>query len=274
MKTQPLLISGLIVAALILGASVLARESSLNASTIRCLRYYGTAREQCMKQGSPTTRGNKQSSSQKAAAQKQNTRQPAAPINKYVIKDSDMLLPAVTVEDHIRGNPGAPVALIEYVDFECPFCKKHAATIDQLMTKNGDNVFLVVRHFPLPFHENASAEAEAAECAARFGGMGGFWKYHDALFSLTKSGGMGFDKEQLIPLGNQLGITSPSFESCIRNREALGTVTAQFEDGKIAGVSATPTTFIVNVRTGVAEKILGSIPEDRYQAIIDSIVGK
>jgi protein-disulfide isomerase len=263
MRTKSLLGVVVLTGAFLFLAIALARESSLSAATIRCMRYSGAQREQCLKQGSPATRGRSQSL-------------PAlpAPMRSYTVENSDLVVPGVTGDDHLRGNPTADVTIIEYVDFECPFCKRHVSVMSQTLSTYGDSVNLVVRHFPLPFHKNAFAESEAAECAARVAGNSAFWKYHDELFARTTSGGTGFAIDKLVPLARELGIPSDAFESCIKNAESSQTVADQFAAGKSAGVSATPTTFIVQRSTGKAQKILGSVPFSRYQSVIDGMLGK
>lgn len=276
MRIKPLVIGTLIAVGLVLVSGVLARQTSLTAATIRCYRYGGTAREQCLKQGSPSLRGNNASFGQENPSPRRRMASSAAPVSgdSYAINNADFRLPAVSDGEHVRGNPQARVTLIEYVDFECPFCKKHVGTADQLIAMYGNDVSVVFRHFPLPFHQNAFKEAEAAECAGRFGGNDGFWKYHDALFARTKGGGTGFSADQLVPLAAELGIPSAGFSSCLDNGEAGGVVTAQFDAGKKAGVTATPTMFIVNRATGQAEKILGAVSVERYKGIIDGMLGR
>lgn len=94
-------------------------------------------------------------------------------------------MPAVTNDDHIRGNKDARIKLVEYSDFECPFCQRFHPTMQQVMDKYGDQVAWVYRHFPLSFHPEAQKAAEASECVAANGGD--FWDYADTLFSVAGS---------------------------------------------------------------------------------------
>ena len=90
---------------------------------------------------------------------------------------------AVSAKDHIRGNKNAKVTFIEYSDLECPFCKKHHKTMEELTAKYADRVQFVFRQFPLDqLHPNARAKAEASECANELGGEKVFWKYLDMMF--------------------------------------------------------------------------------------------
>ncbi len=92
-------------------------------------------------------------------------------------------LPAVSGDDHITGNADARVVLVEYSDYECPFCKQFHPTMKQLMTEYEGDIAWVLRDYPLPFHPNAQKAAEAAECVADIGGTDAFWEFSHAVFN-------------------------------------------------------------------------------------------
>src|SRR3989344_5629624 len=83
----------------------------------------------------------------------------------------------VSNDERIRGNKNAKITLVEYSDFECPFCQRFHPITQELMKTYGDKIRLVYRHFPLAFHANAQKEAEASECIAELGGQDTFWEY-------------------------------------------------------------------------------------------------
>lgn len=84
--------------------------------------------------------------------------------------------------EHIRGNRNARIALIEYSDFQCPFCQRVHPTYEQVMKEYDTKIMWVYRHFPLEFHPNAMPAAEASECVNALAGQDAFWKYSDSLF--------------------------------------------------------------------------------------------
>lgn len=94
-------------------------------------------------------------------------------------------VPPVDANDHIVGNPSAPITIIEYSDFECPYCKAFQATLKQVVTESNGSVAWVYRHWPI--HQNSFEKLVAAECVAKIKGNDAFWKYSDLLFGLLKT---------------------------------------------------------------------------------------
>jgi protein-disulfide isomerase len=91
-------------------------------------------------------------------------------------------VPAVTAEDHIIGSIDAPVIIVEYSDYECPYCKNFQSTLQKITTESNGNVAWVYRHWPI--HQNSFEKLVAAECIASLKGNDAFWKYSDLLFGL------------------------------------------------------------------------------------------
>ena len=183
-------------------------------------------------------------------------------------------LPPVTDKDHVRGNANAKVTVVEYSDFECPFCKRHAPTMDQIFSTYKNDVNIVFRHFPLGFHQNAHKEAEASECVAELGGNDAFWKFHDYIFEKTTSNGTGFALDQLPVAAKASGVDAKKFQTCLDSGKYVKFVDDQEQEGIAAGVQGTPGNFIINNQTKESKEISGAVPFSTFQSAIDAILGK
>src|SRR2546422_2477058 len=148
--------------------------------------------------------------------------------------------------DHIRGEASAEVSLIEYSDFECPFCKRFHGTPASLMGRYAGRVNWVYRHYPLDFHNPAARpEAIASECAAQVGGKEVFWQYADAVFSQTQSDGKGLPADNSVEvIAARLGMNRARFMRCLEDPVSIKRVNEDLVDGAAAGISGTPTTLI------------------------------
>lgn len=178
-------------------------------------------------------------------------------------KLAEHVRPVSVKRDHIYGNPDAEVSLIEYSDFECPFCKRFHPTSKELVDKSHGEVNLVYRHFPLPMHEpSATHEAEASECAAELGGNDTFWAYADAIFKRTKSNGNGFPQDQLVPLAVKLGLDGTKFKDCLDSGRQKERVESDEKEGQRIGISGTPGNILLNNKTGKVEVRTGAQPLD------------
>lgn len=182
----------------------------------------------------------------------------------------------VDARDHVRGNRKAEVSLIEYSDYECPFCKRFHPTLQQVLARYGDKVNWIWRHYPLPMHEPAAQrEALAAECAAKLGGDKAFWGYSDALFQNTRSDGKGLpDGMSLQSLAAKSGLDQAKFAACLKSPEMRKPIEDDFADAEQIGVQATPTTIVRNNATGAVDVIVGAQPTEAVAAQIDRLLGQ
>lgn len=143
--------------------------------------------------------------------------------------------------DHvIGGNANSKVTVIEYSDFECPFCGQFTPATKQMLADFPNDVRLVYRHYPLSFHQNAQKASEASECVAKLKGNEAFWKMHDQLFANQTA--LGTDLYTRLAKG--LGVNEADFKKCLDSGETASTVSADMASGNDAGVNGTPATFI------------------------------
>lgn len=173
-------------------------------------------------------------------------------------------VPLVVDTDHIRGNVDAPITIIEYSDFECPFCSRFHPTMLQVMDEYGDDVRWVYRHFPLSFHPQAVPAASAAECAAE---QGKFWEYADALVENQSSLGDTYYAQ----LAGELGLNTSQWQDCYDSDKYLNDIEAEAQAGAAAGVSGTPGSFVID-QDGNAIPLKGALPFESVKAAIDSVL--
>ena len=177
--------------------------------------------------------------------------------------------------DHVYGNPNAPVSLIEYSDFECPFCKRFHATANEIVDAYGGKVNWVYRHFPLSMHNpGAQKEAEASECVAQLGGNDAFWKFANAIYARTKSNGNGFPLDQLVPLGKEIGLDEKQLKECIEAAKYASRVQEDLDEGIQVGITGTPANFLLRHDTGEVILKVGAQPSDAIKPDIDKLLGK
>ena len=177
------------------------------------------------------------------------------------------------LDDHIRGNPEATISLVEYSDFECPFCKRFHPSAAQLIENNAGKVNWVYRHFPLDFHNpGAQKQAEASECATKLGGNEAFWRYSDLIYARTTSNGNGFPITNLVPLAVEIGLKETKFKQCLESGEMGERVRKDYENGVMSGITGTPGNIFINNKTGQVISASGALPVQRLQRIVDNLL--
>jgi NhaA family Na+:H+ antiporter len=147
--------------------------------------------------------------------------------------------PVDPARDHVRGNADAPVTLVEYGDFQCPYCGEAYPVVEQLRRRFGDQLRFVFRHMPLPdLHPRAPFAAEAAEAA---GAQGRFWELHDRLFEHQHQ----LDDAELRGHAEAVGVEDGErFDVELRDRVHAAKVDEDFESGARSGVPSTPRFFV------------------------------
>jgi protein-disulfide isomerase len=158
------------------------------------------------------------------------------------------------------GDKNAPVTIIEFSDFECPFCERfYTQSYKQIKANYVDTgkVRIVFKHFPLPFHANAQKAAEASECARE---QGKFWEMHDKLFENQNA----ISISSLKGYAADLGLDTSKFNSCLDSGKYASRVQKDASDGSAAGVSGTPSFFING------KSVVGAQPYSVFQQAIEA----
>ena len=181
----------------------------------------------------------------------------------------------VSGDDHILGNPNAPVVIVEYSDFECPYCKRFHDTLNQVMDEYGKNgqVAWVYRQFPLDqLHPvKARAEAVASECAAELGGNDAFWAFADRLFELTLSNNQ-TDIDTVIPkIADEMGLNSAQFEACRISGKYDKRVESDIANAIATGGQGTPWSVII-AENGRTFPLSGAQPYTSVKQLIEIVL--
>jgi len=193
---------------------------------------------------------------------------------------------AVSSDDHIFGNPNAPIKIVEYSDPSCPYCKMFNPTMGQVMTTYGagGQVAWVYRSFPLDkpdqngniLHPNAGHEAQALECAASIGGNDKFWAFEKDWYNVFPLQGatdrsVADDTVQLAQIAKDSGIDAQSFSDCLSSAQFKDKVDAEYTDGINAGVSGTPYNVIITP-TGTKIPLAGAVSFATLKSTIDTLL--
>ena len=174
-------------------------------------------------------------------------------------------LPQITSDDHILGSIDAPIKIVEYSDFECPFCKTVHPTFQQIVSQYDGKVAWVYRHYPLDFNPNSMPAALASECVAGLGGNDKFWSFTDYLFENQSTALNAASYEQK---AKELGIDVNSFRGCVDSGKYEQKIKDQMAGGIASGVQGTPGNFIVT-SDGQIYSVSGAQPIGSFTTIID-----
>ncbi|MDX2169717.1 MAG: DsbA family protein [Deltaproteobacteria bacterium] len=155
----------------------------------------------------------------------------------------------------VKGPANAPITIIEFSDYECPFCKKVEPTVQQVLKQYGDKIRFAYRNYPLPFHQSARPAAVAALCANE---QGKFWPYHDKLVAASD-----LSAANLQQMASDVGIDRKKFDECVKSEKFAAVIDADLKAGQEAGVNGTPA-FFINGRM-----LDGAQPFEKFQEIIE-----
>jgi len=174
----------------------------------------------------------------------------------------------VTKDDHIIGDINTPIVIVEYSDFECPFCGRAHPILESVVEKYEGKVAWVYRHFPLnQIHPKATPYAEASECVAELGGNDAFWKFSDIIFATPPA------LSQLTSIASGLGIDGGKFDKCMESDKHLAKIQAQTAEAVSTGGEGTPWSVII-APDGSKFSVSGAQPITAWSQVIDQILAK
>jgi protein-disulfide isomerase len=160
------------------------------------------------------------------------------------------------------GGKDAKITIVEFSDFQCPYCSQAAKTMKILKDKYKDKVKIVFRNYPLPFHNQAEGAAVAGLCAQEQSPES-FWKMHDYMFD-NQQGGL--DPASLKQAARKIGLKGDQFDQCLDTNKYLAQVRADMEEGKRVKVKSTPTFFVNGQLLG------GAFPPEVFEEVIDDLL--
>jgi protein-disulfide isomerase len=179
-----------------------------------------------------------------------------------VLLDAPRATIALQPTDSAIGNAAAPVTIVEFSDFQCPYCQRAAPTLKKLRDAYGDKLRIVWKDFPLTqIHPQAFKAAEAGHCAQE---QGKFWEFHDKLFGNQQA----LQPEFLKQYAKDLGMDADKFDACLDSSKYAERVRDSVAAGSRLGVNSTPTSF-VNGRV-----LEGAQPYEAFAAVIDEELAK
>ena len=156
----------------------------------------------------------------------------------------------------VEGPANAPITIVEWSDYQCPFCKRAHPTVEQVLTEYKDKVRFVYLDYPLPFHQMAMPAAQAVHCAED---QGKFWEYHKNLFEVAGD----LSTADLTKRATDLGLDSAAFQACTDSKKHDALIKANYDDGSALGVTGTPA-FFINGRM-----LVGAQPIEQFRELIN-----
>jgi len=173
----------------------------------------------------------------------------------------------VTEKDHVLGSRNAEIMVIEYSDFDCPFCKSFHNTMHQIVDNYGGKVAWVYRQFPIAsLHPNATKKSEASECVAEIGGNEAFWKFTNELLGDTD-----VTLAQIPTIVANMGLDIEAFNSCFNSGKYANQIQADVAAAAKAGAQGTPYSVIIT-KDGKKVPISGAQPFENVKLQIDALL--
>lgn len=186
-----------------------------------------------------------------------------SPVEVYLTKPMRPVFEVNVGDAPFKGGADAKVTIVEFSDFQCPFCSKGAQLISELEKKYGSKIKIAFKNYPLPFHTQARGAAEVALCAKEQD-IKYFWKMHDSMFADQSK----LDNTSLYETAKKNGINVEKLKNCVESKSLVTKIEADIADGNSVGVKSTPT-FFVN-----GQLISGAQPIEVFSEVIDEQLSK
>lgn len=186
----------------------------------------------------------------------------------------EMVVAPVTEKDNIRGNPNAPIMIVEYSDFECPYCKNFHETMTRIVNEYGEGgkIAWVYRNFPLEqLHPNAPRIAAASYCVREQGGNDAFWNFADLVFGGREINAL-TEMKKLPDFASQSGIDKSKFELCLNSGKFEKQVEADVEAALKTGARGTP--YSVVMVGGEQGVINGAQPYENVRTVVENLIAQ
>ncbi len=171
--------------------------------------------------------------------------------------------------DAYRGDPNAEVLMIEFADFQCPFCKSYVQNTEpQILREYVETglVRVIYKHFPIPIHKNAPLAGAVAECA---GQQGKFWEMHDRLFATQGEWSGQSDPQSIFDeLAQEIGLDMEAYQACLDDPQVMDKITSDFDAGRRVGIRGTPNFIVLKGDRG--QLIPGALPYEQFKQVLDA----
>ncbi len=195
--------------------------------------------------------------------------QPGNDINSAEAEAALENVAPVSEDDHIRGNVDAPITIVEYSDFDCPFCSRFHTSMKSVVSEYDGEVAWVYRQFPLPqLHPQAPEVALASECVASLGGDDAFWTFADGYFAVREAGDS-TPYETLLPsLVRETGVDIATFQECYEAGDLMDEVQTDVANAVETGGRGTPWSILIGP-SGKKYPINGAVPLEQVRQLIE-----
>ena len=183
-------------------------------------------------------------------------------------RPSELKIKKPDPNEHWKGSKNVRFVWVEYADLECPFCKQIHPDLTKLLNVYEGKLAWVFRHFPLPSHPKSQKTAEATECAAEQGQNDAYWQMLDLVFEKMPD----LELTQLPSFASQIGLDETKFTDCLDTGKTEKKVKDQLTEGTNAGVQATPTGVIYDLKTGKTKLVEGALPYESLRQSLDDFM--